>query len=488
MASKSTYAKLIKPPQFSVDDEAIFRLEYSRDLTCSYATLRFFNFGLGLVGCQDTYTDTHYINTSESGTGIEEFVLAPNTLGYNPTSDILTVSVSGLAKAVVEIGNTLNEDGTVVPLYTSNEIVLDFVWMWEKDFWIDANTSMDNTSVTATGSTQTVWIRQVPRDAVNSYGSCSINSYKFLFYDENYNHIGESETFYDWNDSTRYAKYLCTGLENNKKYYVRAKATLVGGYTIYTSNYLEINVKYADIPTISSDLQLSNDVMRGCVGIVYNGTDTYTKMVVSRSVVDEDNYIELKSINGNVTGAILRDYYALPNVSYIYKLVLYNGTDIVATHYNTITHKFNGLCISDYYGSYATEVFQRTYNINKNNRAGIAEPMDNKYPYAIVNGTLDYDSGGFNATFAEVADECNYNFNPDGNMNTVYSSKVRHWLNNGRTKLLKLDNGEAWLVSTSENATNGTDTGLAETTFSWTQVGDATDMSQYVEMGLIVNE
>ena len=47
------------------------------------------------------------------------------------------------------------------------------------------------------------------------------------------------------------------------------------------------------------------------------------------------------------------------------KEFLIDGEEIVGTYYNTITHKLNGLCITDAYGAYATEAYDN-FTINKN--------------------------------------------------------------------------------------------------------------------------
>lgn len=482
MASIGTYAKLIKPPQFAANESATFRLEYSRDLTCSYATLRIGGYSLGYHDkSYDGYTLTQYINTSQSGTGIEEFTIPANSLAQLATDEDLPVSFSGQMKAVIEIGKELDEDGNVIPLFKSNEVVVDLVWWFEGDFRLEF--------ISASSPNAYFWMRYVPRDSVCSYGSCDINSYQALLYDENYNLISETEILYDWNNSDRYKKLSFSNLSDNTTYYVRAKATLVGGYTRYC-DFLEFTVKYEELPTMDSDLVLSNNLLKGSVNIKLNKNIEHTKAILSRAELNDDNYLELKVINGNISMATLSDYYALPNKSYLYQLTLYNGDEVVGTYYNTITHKLNGLCIADRSGAYATEVYEN-FSINKNDRAGIVEAMDSSKPYAVINGSADYDSSGsVNVKFAEIKDDCSYDFNPDGHANATISERARHWLNNGQAKLLKLGNGEAWIVSVNSVGTtyNNAAGGIADTSFGWTEVADVNSISSYIEEGLIIIE
>lgn len=482
MASTNTYAKLIKPPQFAANESAIFRLEYSRDLSCEYATLRIYDYFLGYHDkSYECYTQTHYINTSVSGTGVEEYVVPSNSLGQLGSDEDIVVNTSGKMKAVIEIGSELDSEGNAIPLYRSNEIIVDMVWWFEDDYKVEI--------IDTTSSTASFWIYYISRESVSSYGSCDVNSYQALLYDENYNLISQTSEFYDWNNYERNKKVSFSGLLDNTSYYIRSKITLVGGYTRY-SDFVPFTVNYAPSPTLNSELELSNNLLKGCVNIKLKKNITHTKAVISRSEVNSNNYLELRTIGGNISNATLTDYYALPNKSYIYRLTLYNGEEIVDTYYNSITHKMSGLCIADSQGAFSTEIFE-TFPIQKNDRSTIIKVMDNPKPYSITNSSVDYDSsGGVSAKFTQIDNNCTYNFNPDGNANATISEKARHWLNNGKTKLLKIDNGECWLVTVNGVGTtyNYKEGGLGETSFGWTEIADVHSNESYLEEGLIIIE
>lgn len=487
MASINTYAKLIKPPQFAANEESVFRLEYSRDLSCEYATLKIYDYFLGYHDkSYSNYTQTHYINTSMAGTGIEEFIVPANSLGQIATEQDITVGTRGQMKAVIEIGSELDGEGNAIPLYRSNEIIVDMVYYWENDFYLCgyANGEFIDNVINATSSNVYTYINYLPRNSVSSYGSADVNSYSILLYDSNYNLIYESDEMYNWESQIeRRKKVLLSDLDDNTRYYVRAKVTLVGGYTRY-SLFATLTVKYAEIPPLNSEIELSNDIINGCVKVTLTENIDHDKIVISRAIINSDDYLEIKSINGNFYNVTFKDYYTLPNITYIYKVILYKNNDIVNTYYNIITHKMSGLCIADIQGSFSTEIFE-SIDIDKNDRAGILEPMDNDKPFSIINSSLDYDSsGGITATFAEK-DECQYNFNPDGNDNTAISEKARHWLNNGNSKLLKIGNGECWIVTTNGVKTNYSNNGLAQTTFGWTEIADAHLNESYLREGLI---
>ena len=109
--------------------------------------------------------------------------------------------------------------------------------------------------------------------------------------------------------------------------------------------------------------------------------------------------------------------------------------------------------------------------------------MDSKFPYHILNGEPDYDSGTVDGFFAEL-DECTVNTD-----NGALSKILRSWLNNGKAKLLTYYTGEAWIVAVNGvSTTDPENNDVYNTSFNWTQIGDATKMSEYVRLGLIHNE
>ena len=477
----STYAKLTKPPQFRADESATFRLEYSRDMSCNYATLRIY--GYMLDGYEGT-TITKYINTSILGVGYEEFVVPPNTLGTVPSIDTPMIPVAGNMKAVVEIGDELDEEGNAIPIFKSNEVIVDMPVNFPTDYYIapQKGTLMSN------ASTYKVELNYISRKLFGTFGSTEVNSYQVLLYDNNYNLIKSSGDKYDWNSALyRNHFYTISGLADNTTYYIKAKLTLVGGYTI-NLDFRKLEVKYTEIPSYSEQLYLENDKIHGRVTINITPDVQYNKIVVSRAVKDTNNYLELKTIsrdNATTEQAIIYDYYALPNVTYLYRVVLFDGDNITATYYSEITHEFEGICIADAYGGYNALAFDKKYPINKNDRTNVVEPMDTQYPTTITNNRLDYDSGSITATFARINNKCE----PDFINNAEYSMSIRHWLNNGRTKLLKYYNGECWLVAVSgvtDDDPNGND--VITTSFNWTQVGDVNDNEEYLRLGLILNE
>jgi hypothetical protein len=488
MANVNTYAKLIKPPMFRPDESVTFRLEYSNDLTCSYGTLKVYGYGLGV---NDNYYNgtkiTHYMNTTISGQRYEDFVVPPNTLGENTNcEDVFLWSLNGGSmKAVVEVGNQLDGDGNVIPLFKSNVILVDMLMSVDDVSGTYNSLSFENSPYSSDSSTKSVSIIYRSHRCLGAYGNDEVNSYRFYLYDSDYSLIQDSGELYDWStDAYANVFYTYHNLANNTTYYVKSKATLIGGYTLET-DYASITVNYEETPIDSTHLILSNDKGRGRVKLKILNDATHTKAVISRSVYNANDWLELKTVTSSLSEITAYDYYAIAGVKYTYKVVIYNGTTAVATYYNNITHEFNGVCIADIFGGYCTLADLKKYPVNRNDRAAILEPMDSKYAYAIVNGAADYENGSVGGIFAPVTNDCKIEFNN----NSAYTKQIRSWLNNTHTKLLKYYNGEAWLVSVSGVTSDDADNiDVLTTTFNWTEIGDVNDETSYLRLGLVIGE
>lgn len=474
MANINTYAKLIKPKQFRPNEEVRIRMEYSQNLLCCYGTL-IIN-GYTAVINENIYSGikmTQYINESILETGIVEFVIPPNTLAELPIGEY---NYTGKVRARVEIGKELNTDGNVIPQVYSNEILLDLLMYVESDFTIE------NAPLNATASNYDITIKYFMRYDFGTYGSTDMNSYRVFLYDENYNILSDSGEIYDAQFVLyKYRIYTLNGLKDNTNYYVRVKGNLVGGYTIWT-DYVPLTVKYEDIPIISSKLTLINNSTKGCVKVILNENLIHDRVVISRTQLNRDDYLEVASLPNQNSTIKFEDYYVLPNTTYIYKVVSYNGNEVVGTYYNIVTHSLDGIVIADAYGHYTALSYDNIYPINRNNRFGLITPMDRKTPIGVCNGESNYDSGSVKALFDLIKNECEIEYKD----NTAYASTMRDWLNNGRAKLLKYHTGDCWIVVTNGVSDEGEDkTNIVYTSFNWTEVANAKDNLAYKKEGLI---
>ena len=489
MANVNTYAKLIKPPMFRPDESVTFRLEYSNDLSCTYGTLRIYGYSLNIN--ESNYTGTiltQYMNTITAGQRYENFVITANTLGENcdnSTSPILW-GVQGQMRAKVEVGNELDDDGNVIPLFTSNEILVDMLMSMDDESGTYNSFDFVNAPYTSDASTKTVSVEYISHQCLGAYGQDEVNSYRFYLYDSEYNLIRDSGELYEWStDAYSNVFYSFSDLADDTVYYTKAKIILIGGYVL-TTDYKSITVNYAEIPIDSTHLLLSNDANKGRVKLKILYDAAHTKVVISRSVYNANDWLELKTHTSSLSEITAYDYYAIAGVKYTYKVIVYNGNNVVATYFNNITHEFNGICIADIFGGYSILADTEKYPVKRNDRATILEPMDSQYAYAVTNGAPNYESGSISGIFAPISNNCHIEFKN----NVAYTKQVRAWLNNTRTKLLKYYNGEAWLVSAISGISSDDENNIdvLKTSFSWSEVGDVNDNASYLKLGLVIKE
>lgn len=388
--------------------------------------------------------------------------------------------------AYVRVGNELDGEHISDPQWTSSPIVVNLFIYFENDItWYDPLHPSD-ASITYGTSTSTcaVGARCAPRSGTGEVNSNIPNTCRFLLYNSNKVLIKTSGEILWKQGNNRYCSYTFDRLKDGQLYYVKFKIRFNGGY-IYESDFNTIQVDYSPTGDYSDRLKLSNDAMHGCVIVQADaGSSAHTAVAVSRTEATVRDYLLLTKMYTSAESVEFRDYYALPGKRYVYQVVVYNGTTVVDTLYQEVIHRLSGVAIADYWGAYYAVAEVNKYPINRNDRGAYLEAMDNKYPYHIINGNTDYESGQITGIFAEV-DECQI-----ATENTEYADILREWLNNGCAKVLKYDTGEAWIVTCTGVRTEafGDSQTTVSTAFNWTQVGDAENISHYAELGLVMND
>ena len=479
MASLATYAKLTPPAQFQPEEQVLFRLQYSQDLVFKYATLIIDGYTEQLEDgtVYDGYKSTHQISWATAGQWYTEYIIPSGTLGKSfPQGNGGNIIYSGKMQAKVEFGDTVGEDGHVVnPVFTSNVTLVDMIILRGMTVYFIHTPYMPN------GSTFTV----TPYcDGILNYGADGneeVQSYRIFLYDSNYNLIQDSRELYDW-DTNLYGgtKYVYHDLQDNTTYYVKCRVILNGG-CILTSDYESIIVNYDNTPSASDNLTVSPQMGTMKLQLDLTGVD-HTKVVFSRTVQNESDYLEIATVENPADIVTVIDKYPIPTRQYTYRATVYNGSLIAGTYYNNTLYKNNNITISDVEGSYSAVADITKHPINRNDRGNIIKTMDSKYPYNIINGSADYDSGQITGMFSTIKDDCTVEIN-----NRALSSALRAWLNNGRAKLLTYYTGEAWIVAVNNISTTDPDnTDVYNTSFSWTAIGDARLPSEYVRLGLVI--
>ena len=489
MASISTYAKLIKPAMFNPADggDVTFRFECSEDLHLHNVDLVVFgNYNAnGLHGTR--VLGTQSITEGVSGVMLVDFVVPATSLGNAPTAEQEAeshMSLGGKMKAVAVVYdgsyNFTTNEGVI---FKSNEIYVDMLIMFKSDFKMYTG---DGAAPYTTGSRYTAQIYYRSRNAFGSAGSTDAASYRFFLYDKHKQLIKDSGEMHNWNTVMGSAEvspgYIFDDLRDGEQYYITAKATLNGGYTLYKS-YEPLTVEYADVPSLSQNLKLANVI--GGVKCELNLTGVnYSHVKISRTEVNVNEYITLRDIykSEDEQSVSYTDGYVIPKRKYIYRAEIYNGDIKLYTLYNIIEYTSNCITISDVLGTYYAVGNISKAPINRNSRGGTAEAMDNRYPFYTLNSIADYESGTASGLFSEVED-CAPRTN-----NAHLSKFLRAWLNNGHAKILTYYTGEAWIVSVSNVSTSDPNNDDAyETSFEWTQIGNIENIEDYVELGLVTD-
>lgn len=495
MASLATYAKLSiyrgtgsgiqTSSQFRPEDDITVQMQYSKDLILCRGTL----YIKGTRWDPTSAIATQTLDTAYGGTNMAVWEIPGGTLADSPSPDEPTMMGYKIT-AYVEIWQ--GEEGAPEEnrkvVFKSNTLFVDMLMMWQSDlFFARPGTITEVNSYSTNKSSCTVALGYIARNDYGLDGDNDLQSYRFYLYDSGYNLVDDSGELYAWN-SNAYgsASYTFYNLKDNSTYYLRARAGLNGGYTLYRpatqGDYIPLYVNYSDTPTLSSHLILQSTPAG--VKCTLDDSVTYDRFTVSRTISSESDYLEVGSgygQNGNVT-----DRYAIPKTNYIYRVVVHNGGLVTATYYNEIIYESNSVKISDIYGCYTALGDITKHPISRNDRGSNLEAMDSEYPYHVINGAPNYDSGTVDGIFSDLDDNCN--IITDSEYLAGKSDILRAWLNNGRAKLLTYYTGEAWIVSVSGIQTTDPDNNdMYHTVFNWTQIGNAYRLEELVRLGVVIN-
>ena len=478
MASLATYAKLTPPSQFvpHPNQNVLFRLQYSEDLTGKYGTLVIDGYDIaGYTG----YKVTHQLMIATAGQWYTEYVVDSGLLGIAyPEWQSGSLLTSGKMQARVEIGDELDSDGYVInPVFTSNVTLVDMIIIRSDPVYFIY------TPYNSAGSTYKICPYCDYIYEAGASGNEDVQSYRITLYDDNYNLISDSGELYDW-DTNIYGNswYPLYDLQDDHTYYVKCRVTLNGGMS-FNSGFEQITVNYADIPAGSEEFTLTPQLGTIKMSLDLTGV-THTKVVFSRTAYNEADYLELATVENPNSIVTAVDKFPIPTKQYTYKAIVFNGDLIVDTYYQNINYNNSYITISDIVGSYSAVANITKHPINRNDRGAVLETMDSKYPFYILNGSPDYDSGQIEGFFSTINDDCTVEMN-----NIALSNALRAWLNNGNAKLLTYYTGEAWIVTTKGiSTTDPENNDTLNTSFSWTAIGDAGIMSEYIRLGLVINE
>ena len=435
--------------------------------TCNFE-VRFDNNG----GANSPFTLTNVpLNTYTGDVKLFYFTIPANTFAISSLGSYMT-SQGITAKATIKDTN-----GSI--LGYSNELQMDLMYF--------DNFTITNVISTINSSSYKISMFHWASSSCHLIDSESvnINTYQVKLYNSDMELVSESEIMGDWNNAYYGGwSYQLKNLQNNTDYKVQVTATLFNNFIVETPIY-SFKVEYSE-PIITSDLQLTNIETTGAIKIqqTFNTNVVANKVKISRSIHYENDWIEI--YNGTRGTSITRyDYMGLYGVQYDYKLDLYQDTTFVAEYVNTITSKFQGMVVADKYNHFST-LISVSKDYSKVFNSAPIDTLGSKYAFMIYNGDTNHYKGNVSFIIHKFNnDNCTLNFDDYATFRIAFID----WMTNKRGKILKFDDGTAWLIGVSGNPScsqsedeNGE---LAKCGFEWNENGDANNSQDYINNGLV---
>ncbi|MBR0596968.1 hypothetical protein [Sinanaerobacter chloroacetimidivorans] len=176
------------------------------------------------------------------------------------------------------------------------------------------------------------------------------------------------------------------------------------------------------------------------------------------------------------------DFYNQSNIEYEYALVPVINNIEGTMSINEVLSEFEGIFILE-----KDRVFKTILDIElqsqKNRPNTIVNTIDRKYPFVVSNGQNNYYSGSVSATFIEQDNNSDFKIN-DG---WKFRESLMEFLQNGKPKILKYDDGRMWLVSIVDNPSEQPDGHPQKitTTFNWVETGDAKSSNDLYDYNFI---
>lgn len=216
--------------------------------------------------------------------------------------------------------------------------------------------------------------------------------------------------------------------------------------------------------------------------------------------VNEISYLRIKRrVKGTLEWSILyekkirsakdlslswNDITAKSGVTYEYAIVPVFDKVEGSFYINEITSDFCGLFILDMDNVFATQL-DVSISEKRSKPRIVINTINRKYPFVISNGKNDYDSGSVSAQFLEY-NPTDDSWDIDGSYN--YVKNFKDFVNNGRAKILKYEDGRAWLIEISSSDVVDTEDDKhlqIHTSFDWTEIGDIDNTDDLYNNGLI---
>lgn len=172
---------------------------------------------------------------------------------------------------------------------------------------------------------------------------------------------------------------------------------------------------------------------------------------------------------------------------YEYSLVPVAG-DVIGekTISNPVHISYNGVFISDNENNYKIHFDFEAGDVNYNKEFASMNPLNGEYP-VVVYGNQNYRTG--NISFLPLSDKQikSGGTQINGKEERIIRDKVTNFLNNGKSKVLRNDNGDIMVIATSNVKSSAKDNALMDiqsVSFDYTELGKV-NSSTLVQAGLL---
>lgn len=189
----------------------------------------------------------------------------------------------------------------------------------------------------------------------------------------------------------------------------------------------------------------------------YTGTSTWKKICTVE--IDSVDDFSFSYFDPDTRSGFSYDYIAIPVINNIEQVGVMT----------TCTCKFSGIYIAD-----STSVWVALYNCEyskvKNTQVSYVLTLASKYPKRVSNASTNYYTGSVAGLFLPA----DYSGDPILEQANEYKNALLDFLCNGKQKLLKTYDGNAWVVSIDSNPKENFSrfAGASTISFSWTEIGE----------------
>lgn len=221
--------------------------------------------------------------------------------------------------------------------------------------------------------------------------------------------------------------------------------------------------------------------------------DTVSHLVVRRRPVGEYDWItiQVKEIN-DIEDFYFRGY-DITTESLEYEYAVFPMLDGAEGMYTSaiVDSRNTNLVIADSTAIYKTIITDGFCDTTDQAPNSVVPTLYEKYPTIIRNTNAAYEEITVTATFLPVDEDGNCieyeDLMKDNRLWVLYNKKFKEFLMNGKTKILKNVDGQAWLVYVTTPATDAADTVYynRKLTFTCTEVGSLKSEEDLFEAGLL---